>query len=408
MTRRTNSEGFSRADWVSLGVTALLTLAVYVITLAPQVTLGFSGIFSVGAMYLGVPHTPGYPLATLYQWLFVKLFPFGNIAWRVALSSAMAGALACGLIALMVSRTGGALTENLPPRQAAWLRTVAGYAAGMIFAVNGAFWNRAVVADVWPFTVLLLCIVLSLLMQCLFSPERRRSLYGACFVYGLGVTNSQMLLAAAPAIVLAILLHDRSVRTITICAGSFIAGLIPYFLVPIFSMTNPPINWGYGRTVAGFFHLLERGHYDRIQPTSDVSTFLNQLRVYAEITGREFGWPYLIFALLPLLLFWRRPARERRWMVALVAFYLGLTLLVVLVLNPVDHKAGREDIKVFFSLSYVPLAIWVGYGLLWLARSQSHDDIPSMNDALPRRFSASSGGEGTQSGSNQRSSAKAT
>jgi hypothetical protein len=376
MPPHTNSEGFSPVNWLSFCLTTLMALGVYLWTLAPQVTLGFSGIFSVGAMYLGVPHTPGYPLATIYEWLFVNLLPFGNIAWRVAVSSAVAGALASGLIALMVSRLGAALLDSLPPKEAVLLRIGAGYAAGMIFAVNGAFWNRAVVADVWTFSVLLLCLVLSLILRWLLALDQRRYLYSACFVYGLSVTNSQMLLAAAPAILGTVLLGTRNLRAITRCGAAFIPGLLPCFFVPIFSMTNPPINWAYGRTVAGFFHLLTRGQYERIQPTSDVLTFIHQLQLYAEITTKEFGWPYLIFALVPLLFFRRLPVDQRRWMVALLGFYLCLSVLVVLVLNPVDHKEGRERIEVFFSLSYVPLAIWVGYGLLLLAalsrRTTSH------------------------------------
>src|SRR6185436_4842503 len=92
---------FQRTDRLCCAATAVLTFAVYLFTLAPNVTLGFSGIFSVGAMYGGVAHPPGYPLWTCYAWVFTKLLPFGNVAWRVALSSATASALACGLIALL-------------------------------------------------------------------------------------------------------------------------------------------------------------------------------------------------------------------------------------------------------------------------------------------------------------------
>src|SRR5207245_6527217 len=101
---------FGRTDWLSFGVTALTVLAVYLFTLAPDVTPGSSGVFSVGAMYAGVPLPPGLPLWTIYAHLFT-LLPFSNVAWRVALSSAVAGALTCGVIALMASRGETALIE---------------------------------------------------------------------------------------------------------------------------------------------------------------------------------------------------------------------------------------------------------------------------------------------------------
>src|SRR5439155_21267722 len=94
---------FERTDWLSFWITTGLALAVYVYTLAPEVTLEFSGILSTGAMYAGVPAPPGYPLWTLYAWLFTVLLPVGNIAWRIAVSSAVAAAVACGVVALMGS-----------------------------------------------------------------------------------------------------------------------------------------------------------------------------------------------------------------------------------------------------------------------------------------------------------------
>src|SRR5438093_3854375 len=113
---------FDRTDWLSFAVTTLAALTLYLVTLAPDVTLGSAGIFCVSGMYAGVGVPPGYPLSTLWAWAFIKLVPFGTIAWRVALSSAVAGALSCGLIALMVSRGGAAFIKapkdnSLPGRR---------------------------------------------------------------------------------------------------------------------------------------------------------------------------------------------------------------------------------------------------------------------------------------------------
>src|SRR5689334_5677780 len=84
------------ADWLSFAVTTLLALTGYLLTLAPEVTLEWSGILGTAAMYGGVGPPQGYPVWTIYSWLFIKLLPFSNPAWRVAVGSAVAGALACG------------------------------------------------------------------------------------------------------------------------------------------------------------------------------------------------------------------------------------------------------------------------------------------------------------------------
>jgi hypothetical protein len=129
--------------------------------MAPDVTLGFSGIFATGAAYAGVAHPPGFPVWTLYSWLFVKLLPVSNIAWRVAVGSAVAAAMASGLVALMVSRGGKMLLESTlrlarsNPTEQQQLRFVCGCVAGMALAFSGPVWRKAVVADFWALSVFL-------------------------------------------------------------------------------------------------------------------------------------------------------------------------------------------------------------------------------------------------------------
>ena len=94
---------FRSIDWFAYGVTSLLVFLGYLWTLAPDLTLEDSGELAVASMYGGVPHPPGYPVWTIFTWLFTQL-PISNIAYRVGISSAFAGALACGLVALMVSQ----------------------------------------------------------------------------------------------------------------------------------------------------------------------------------------------------------------------------------------------------------------------------------------------------------------
>ena len=46
-----------------------MILAVYLLTLAPEVTLRYSGILATSAKYGGVAYPPGFPVWTLYSWL---------------------------------------------------------------------------------------------------------------------------------------------------------------------------------------------------------------------------------------------------------------------------------------------------------------------------------------------------
>ncbi|MGH7970144.1 MAG: hypothetical protein ACREIC_15595, partial [Limisphaerales bacterium] len=64
---------FERANWLSFGITGLALILVYCCTLAPEVTLQFSGVLSTSAMYGGVGYPPGFPVWTVYSWFFVNL-----------------------------------------------------------------------------------------------------------------------------------------------------------------------------------------------------------------------------------------------------------------------------------------------------------------------------------------------
>ena len=105
-------ERFLRSDFIAAGLVFLITLTVYILTLSPSVTLEDSGELITGAADFGVPHPPGYPLWTMSGYLFSHLVPFGNMAWRVNLESAVFGALANAVLTLLVCHSGRWLAQR--------------------------------------------------------------------------------------------------------------------------------------------------------------------------------------------------------------------------------------------------------------------------------------------------------
>ena len=104
---------FRKLDWLTFLITFAAVWFGYYLTMAPEMTLEDSGELATGSFYAGIPHPPGYPVWTLYTWLWTELVPFKNVAWRVALGEAMGGALAAGLLALLVSRGSSLLMEGI-------------------------------------------------------------------------------------------------------------------------------------------------------------------------------------------------------------------------------------------------------------------------------------------------------
>jgi hypothetical protein len=330
---------FRKIDWLAFGVTALLAFIGFYLTLAPEVTLEDSGELATGSFYAGVPHPPGYPLWTVFTWLFTVLVPVGNVAYRVAIASAVSGAIAAGLLSLLTSRGSSMMIESIPDfkdisrRVENAICVVSGFVAGMLLAYNGYMWSQSVIVEVYPFSVVSLMGVLCLLMRWMYAPHQRRYLYLAWFIFGICFTNHQTLIVAAMGLEVAVLaaqpklgrdlllgnsvfylfgwavldmhllgsfepndmvkiiFHIVGISSILGCGwltlttkklgtetlsvlamfGLWLAGAAFYFYMPLSSMSNPPMNWGYPRTVEGFIHALTRGQYEKTNPTN----FLN-------------------------------------------------------------------------------------------------------------------------------------
>ena len=425
-------------DWLSFWITTTLALAVYLFTLAPEVTLEHSGELSTAAKYAGVAHPPGYAFWTLYAWLFTKLLPFSNIAWRVAFSSAVAGALACGLIALNVSRAGLMLLESirdfkrLAAREENWLRILCGCVAGLGFAFDRSVWSEVVIVETKALGLLLFSLILGLLLRWVFAPEEKRYLYASFFFYGLSLNTSLVLAIAAPGLPFIILLRCPSLgrdlcfalsavavaavvghikgflpqivdaatqmdslwhwhlvigivtglialalairthgllshwKTVSVSLLLFLLGLSACFWLVVTSMTNPPANWGYPRTIEGFIHVISRGQYEHLNPTGTFQAFFGQVVWYAENAANGLGIIYLVPAVIPFYFIRRMESRERVWLLGLLATYACLALLLTAMLNPPPDRAAADLVGPFFSAAHLVLAVWAGYGLVLL------------------------------------------
>src|SRR5947208_2471411 len=229
-----------KIDWLTFGITTLVVFIGYLMTLAPDLTLEDCGELAVGSFYAGVPHPPGYPIWTIYSWLFTEFLPISNIAFRVAISSAVAGALGCGLISLMISRGSSMMIEGiaqLKTIERRWenaLCVVSGVVAGMLLAFNGFMWSQAVIVEVYPLSVLSLAGVLVSLLRWIYAPSQRRYLYLAFFCFGICFNNHQSLLVTAMGIEVAVMaVQPRLGRelffwNVIIYLGGFFASLMGF------------------------------------------------------------------------------------------------------------------------------------------------------------------------------------
>jgi hypothetical protein len=375
---------FRKADWLSFGVTACVALSVYLLTLAPEVGFGYAGINATAAMYPSASVPSGHPLWAIWGWVFIKSLPFSNIAWRVNLGSAVAGALASGCLALTVSRV-GVLFMRIPGgpkafrlRERTLCRVVCGIVAGLGLAFDGAFWRKAVIADTWPLSLFLFAATFCFATAWVFRPRQRMYRFAASLLSGLCLSESQALIPALVATAVWALIVVRKdwvrlnrfsiAKAATACGVFLSIGVLTFVAVAIFSMTNPPVNWGYARTEEGFFHILTRGQFDRIQPTETLGRLFFQWITYAKNAVSDMGVAYLIAAIAPLFVLRKLSASARGWFLGVLLLWLACTTAILIGLNL--DRATVDAVKTFFSLSHFILLQMAGFGLMTLAASR--------------------------------------
>ena len=431
---------FRRIDWIALIITFASVWAVYLWTLAPEVTLEDSGELCTGSYYAGIPHPPGYPFWAIYSWFWTFILPIGNVAWRVEVGQSFAAAMGCGLLALMVSRGSSMLIEGIEDLKSLtreWenaICIVSGCVAGTLLGMDVFMWSESVVINrISVFGVPWLIAVVVCLMRWMYAPQQRRYLYLAMFLYGLCATIHQTLLLSAmgvevliaaaqpklgrdlflgnaviyvicllllgvgniPALnnmssIEQVLLHVVGIgsilaggwmamqtkgmlsewRSIIWMAVLWVLGVSFYFYEPISGMTVPPMQWGYPRTVEGFFHALSRGQYEGAHGSNifqNPSRFAFQLSYLAQGLSESFSRVYMFIGLMPFLFIMKMHKRERSWIIGLTSIYFCLAVLLVILLDVTPDRSTSELNKVFFTASHALFALMIGYGLTLMA-----------------------------------------
>ncbi|MBQ3343858.1 MAG: DUF2723 domain-containing protein [Kiritimatiellae bacterium] len=216
---------FTRLDWAAFWTATLITFVVYFLTLGPSVGLEDSGELATAAANLGVPHPPGYPFWTFCSWLFCKAFSWVTYmghptpAWATSLCSAVFGAFAAGCTAMLICRSSrdfiglttdgdSGVPEPLPMEGCGkWLSFGGGVAGALTFALSPVEWSQSTIVEIYSLNALFLMWVFLLSYRWMRRPTDKM-LWFTAFVFGLGLTNYQVLLFAIVPLALVILMRN--------------------------------------------------------------------------------------------------------------------------------------------------------------------------------------------------------
>lgn len=349
---------FERADTLIASALFLFGLILYVVTLAPSVLWGDSGEFQVISAAGGLAHASGYPIYLIIGKLFTFL-PFGSIAYRVNLLSAVSGASAGAGIYFLSKALGS--------------RRVFAAIAAVAFLINPLIWWQSVIAEVYMTTAAF--FVGFLLCAVMWRRERSpRWLLAGAVLGGLCFGLHHTVVLTLPAVLLYLAFSKAKGKEWGIAllgaAGGLLISLVTYVALASANAKTSSINsikWSasaYNTTTESFgsplaqvkFLVLAKQwsqnvfHIDPALAKSSSTWYWNE-------TISDFGWVVTILAIVGIIGMFATRKRTKD-----VILLLGSWLILfyfILTFNPFD-------LEVDFIPTYTLVAVFAALGLQFL------------------------------------------
>ena len=341
--------------WRDAAIVVFCLFILYGASAPRTVTLEDSGIFIMSSDAAGISHPPGYPIHGVLGKLFTFL-PFGSVAFRVHLLSALFGALSCAVLFWIAHF----LTAT---------RIIA-FAVAFGYGVSREFWAQAIIAEVYSLNVFFFFLTMALALLYRSAP-RTRTLKWIALLVGLGMSHHWPLYILSLPGVLAVLWPVfREARRDAVRAVPFLAlGLTPYAYLVVRSHMDPAISF-YGPLDSWdrFLFFVLRSGYADVDATATAGW--SDRLLFAGFLGKELVRQFTplgaVLAALGAAAQWRRWPPSVAWGLALS--FAGGTLVLLFLLRRDFGYIEQAVFKVYPLVPYGVMALWLGLGLQECAR----------------------------------------
>jgi hypothetical protein len=407
MATSTTSELDYRPSYRAALVVSLVTLGLYLLTLAPSTAMWDTSEYIAAAYTLGIPHPPGNPLFVIIGRVFSILPIASSVAVRINILAAICSAVSAGMWFLITERV---LVSWFPQR---WQRVLGGVIAALLGATAFTVWNQSVVNEkVYTVSLVGIAVISWLMIRWSDDPDGRKAdriLVLVAYLLGLGYSNHMAGMLAAPAVGLAVLIvRPRTIfrwKLLLACIGMLFVGLTPFATQPIRAAYFPAINEGEPTacrtklefsctfskgTVDAFNYNFNRGQYGKPELTERQASFVEQLGMWwmyfkwqwIRDAHSEYPFPQALLAatFLVLGLFggWVHYQRDRRSFWYFGSLMFTMTLVLIYYLNfklgasqdpgsQAPHEVRDRDY--FFLWSFSAWGVWAALGLLFVWES---------------------------------------
>ncbi len=349
-----------RREVLHAGLVALAMFALYALTAPHTVALEDDGLFILSSYFLGIEHPPGYPLFTLAGHLFSRL-PFGSVAYRVHLASALFGALSCGAAWLCARALSG--------------RSLAAYVSALGLGLSPVFWSQAIIAEVYTLNTFFFLVLTWLALQ------PRPNLPWIALIFGLSLSNHYpLMLLVAPGFAVLLWPWRREIaRRAPQLAWLLILGLLPYAWLVWHSLAPLPVSF-YGPldTLHDIWFFISRAGYAEIDHSPSAG-WLDHVKFFRYFIGQlllQFALVGTALAAGGFAMQWRRLGR--RISAFLTLAFLGPSVLLLLLLGFDYSSISAHIFHVYPLPAYAVAALWLGVGFAWTVERYALRPVPTL------------------------------
>ncbi|MDZ4710759.1 MAG: DUF2723 domain-containing protein [bacterium] len=349
----------------------IIPLIVYIITLAPTVTFIDSGELATVATKLGVAHPTGYPLFTVLGNVFTNL-PIGDEVYRLNLMCAVISSLALVMFfnLMVVMLTDRSLLENADAADTVLPNDIIyniSLAAVLLLAFSKTFWDTANAIEVYSLHTFFLIINIYLIIKACsltfenekFEPGNERYWILFAFVLGLSFTNHLSTIFLSVGCIYLYFSVNKfsasSFKRIAILIVPFVLGYSVYMYLFVRAENNV-LSWGYPHNFENFWRHFT-GKQFSIWMFSSFENAGKQFNYFTKNFPLEFFYLPLLIAIPGLFELFKRSKK---------LFNFTLLLFGFCVLYAINYDI--YDIDSYFLLAFIVAAIWMGFGMLFIAK----------------------------------------
>jgi tetratricopeptide (TPR) repeat protein len=399
----------------------VLSLALYLRTMAVSASFWDAGEFIASAYILGVPHSPGTPLYVLVGRVFTMLPIPLTVAQKVNLLSSLCGALGVLFVYILIVKFLDYILGKSTSVEQSIIKVVGGLVGALVLAASDTFWINAIEAEVYAMSCFLMGFMTWLGLKWEENPGSHKAtllIYLLFYLLALSVgfhlgtilafsgifffvwltankafSNLEFLIACigvgifvadatlyregqATLVMLVIylgvvawLIKSRSPFA-AICSGLFILGLSVHLYMLIRSGHNPAIDEGSPETWRSLYFALRREQYPPMNVFARKASIVFQFQHFTGYFYNQFQFLPLIIgktnisALLPIGLgVWGMVdhfSKHKKSFIMLFVTFLITSIGLLLFLNFSDDEVRDRDY--FYSPAFYYFAVFIGIG----------------------------------------------